>query len=468
MNVPGSSSASTPAGLVRPEAAKPAYPGPTPPAREPAPAKTTSAKFVPSAPLEPTPPARSKAAPSTHREPAPVHPKPAQEPALAKPALEPAPAQAAPKSLKDIARLLGVSVATVSRVINSKGHFSQETKRRVLAALERYDYTPNLAARGLKTAKTSTIGVLIPDISDDWLSQLIFKLEQQFFEKGYSLFICSSARDPQKEKGLLTSLMAKRIDGLIYVSCREYVPYKEIKNVAARVPLVFMEHEPLFSREELVKRQVAARMSAKNPQSPSEIPSSKKPQLFFDCIESDHYQGAFLATKHLIACGCKRIAFISKKRALTSDILRYQGYSRALKEAGLFVYPQLQLELDAKKPSSTEAEAKLLQVFESGEKIDGIFASNDWRALGALAACRRAGYKVPRDVQVIGFNNAAFAGALDPALSSIEQNSTELARLATERLLKQIRFKKEGRTPEYRHYIIPVSLVERNTTKAQV
>ena len=330
-----------------------------------------------------------------------------------------------PISMRDVAELAGVSIATVSRVINGLGGFSEETRERVEKIIEENGYIANQAAKSLREARTHTIGMIIPDITNDFFSTLALQAERAFADEGYSVLICNDANDAERGRHYLRTLISKRVDGIICISGR--TTFDE-NDVPGNVPIVYVDRFP--ERTHDIARVI-----------------------------SDDLHGGRLATEHLIERGCERIAFMTGTHSALSVQNRGIGYEEALAEHGLAVDPALRIELKGRVRRFQEARETLAEVISSGVEFDGIFAMNDVIAVGALLALRDAGIRVPEEVKVVGFDDSIYASIATPALTSVRRFPEEMARRGCDTLLGLI----EGSDVDLEQ-ILPVDLVVREST----
>lgn len=331
-------------------------------------------------------------------------------------------------SIKDIANLSGVSIATVSRIINNTGRYSQKTKEKVLSIIEKYGYTTNMAAKSLRMAKSKTIGLIVPRIDNEWFSNLILEIENNCFKNNYSVFICNSSENKEKEISYFKSLDAKLVDGIICISGIEEIPSNIIKR---DIPLICIDRKP-----------------------------KNQEKIYY--VESDHFNGGYLATEELIKNGCKKIAIIYKNSSLSVNKQRLNGYLAALKKYNIEPNNDLQIMFN-KKESNFEGSRKAInKLINKKIKFDGIFATNDWRAYGALTALIDNNIKVPDQVKVIGFDDIPISKYCSCPLSTIKQNIPLLAKTATSVLISLIE-EKNSISPDT--FKIPVELITRESTK---
>ena len=330
-------------------------------------------------------------------------------------------------SIKEIAELSGVSVATVSRVLNDNGRFSEETRKRVMDIIKEQDYTVNMAAKSLRVSKSKTIGVVVPDINNEFFSTVVLEIEKFFFEEGYSVFICNTSQNDLKEEAYFRSLDSKLVDGIICISGREDIPLGVIKR---NIPIVCIDRKPKSGTNAIY-------------------------------VESDHYLGGFMATEELIKKGCKRILTLAKGKSLSVNKQRLQGYKDALIKYGFSVDENLIVKLNGNRSSFEEARDIVNYLIKKGIEFDGIFATNDWRAHGALVALQQNNILVPEKVKIVGFDGISVSEFCYPPITTIYQDKKTIALEASELLYKLISGEEIKGS---RHVVIPVSLVSRGTT----
>lgn len=332
-------------------------------------------------------------------------------------------------SIKEIAQLCNVSIATVSRVINNSGRFSNETQEKILKAVEKYGYTPNMAAKSLKSSTSKTVGVIVPNISNEWFSILVQYIENFFFDHDYSVFICNTSRDINKEIQYFMSLDSKLVDGIICISGQEQLA----DNIISRdIPILCIDRAPTNQSNTHV-------------------------------IQSNHYQGGFLATEELIHNGCKRILVLLRDRALSVNLQRLNGYKDALKKNHLPIDENLILTISSNESNISAATKIILNFIDRGIPFDGIFATNDWRAYGALKALEERGIKVPEQVKIVGFDDVSISRSCSPTITSVKQNTEELALQASKILLELMNNKTYH--AEEKLTTIPVSLIKRESSQ---
>ena len=327
-------------------------------------------------------------------------------------------------SIIDVARLAGVSTATVSHVINKSGRFSRETEEKVMKVIEQYGYVSNNNARSLKSSASHTVGLIIPNINNDFFSSIAVTIEQFFDYYDYSLFICNTDNDPQKERRYFRRLDSMRVDGIIVISCQKKIE----KDVISRnIPIVLLDRLP---------------------QNDMDLP----------IVTSDAKNGIYQATTSLIEKGCRNIIFISSFLATYVSTNRYEGYQEALKDHGFPASRQMIIQLES-GPSIIHSETSVFNYISRGNKVDGIICTSDNQAIGAMEAVKRRGYRVPEDIKVYGFDNQFQSRISTPTLSTVERSPSSLGRISSEVLMNLIRNK-----PAEKQTILSCSLVQREST----
>lgn len=308
-------------------------------------------------------------------------------------------------TIADVARAAQVSLMTVSRVMNNKPGVSEDLRRRILALAGDMGYHPSQLARGLATRRTSTIGLVVPDITNQFFAQLVRGAEDLAFERGYNLFLVNTAENLNRESAAVDSLWQKEIDGVILCSSR--LPLDELETSIARFPAVL-----LFNRELA-----------------SPIPNVAT-------LKINDELGARLAVEHLVNRGCTRIAFVTGPTTSGSAQHRLDGYRAALKSASQVFDPQL---LEHCAPTTDGGRTAAQAILARRPKVDGIFAFNDLVAVGVIQACQEAGKHVPQDIAVVGVDDIPLATVVRPQLTTVGVNLQAVGRMAIEAILKMIR-----------------------------
>lgn len=330
-------------------------------------------------------------------------------------------------SIKEIAALSGVSVATVSRVLNDNGRFSEETRQKVLKVIKENNYQVNSIAQTLRSQRSTTIGMIVPDIKNGFFANLINQIEATLFTRGYSTIICTTDKDSAKETAYLKALDAKLVDGLICISGQEYL---DLSVMSRRIPLVCIDRNP-----------------------------NVKGEVGF--VQSDNLTGGTVASQHLISEGCQQIAIVSKSDSPSSIQKRVEG---AVNEINQHPNVNYQLLLSDRKDLSNYARGVDIakELVKQTQPVDGVFATNDWLAWGIIQGLKDHGVHVPTQVKVVGYDNDDICEILQPSLTTISQNIPELAEEAANLLLKMIHID-NGNDGVIEKKRVPVELIVRDS-----
>lgn len=311
-------------------------------------------------------------------------------------------------TIKDIAKLANVSITTVSRVINNKSEgVSEETRNRILQLVKELGYQPNAIARGLVTKKTKTIGLIIPDISNPFFPDIARGVEDSAHIYGYNVFLCNTDDNLEKESEYINALKEKYVDGIIFTSSAPSNYEHIMELIKSGVPVIMMDRR---------------------------IESEDIYGVFID-----NYEGGYLATKHLIDLGHRKIACITGPLNVRNARERLAGYKKGLLENGLEVDEELIFEGDYKINSGIVGTEKLLN---NNKDITAIFACNDLMAYGAYETIRSYGYKIPDDISIVGFDDIQLSQILEPQLTTIRQPAYDMGLTAARMLIKLIEGKK--------------------------
>lgn len=304
--------------------------------------------------------------------------------------------------MRDVAELAGVSVTTVSHVINQSRPVSDELRSRVLNAMAELGYQPNTLARSLRRGKTHTIGIIIPDSANPFFAEVARGIEDTSFEHGYSVILCNTDNDLERESLYTGVLVEKQVDGILFVAAG--LSAENIQTLQKRgMPLV------------IVDRQVSG--------------------VEVDSVLTDNLQGGLLATRHLIGIGHKRIGCIVGPSDLTPSAARITGYQQALSEIGVSYDEALIVKGDFQYESGFEAANQLLSM---DVPPTAIFAFNDLMAVGALSNALERGLVVPDDLSLVGFDDVRPALYANPPLTTVRQPKHEIGVLATQMLLERM------------------------------
>ena len=300
-------------------------------------------------------------------------------------------------SIKDIARMAGVSIATVSRVINKNGKVAKETEKKILKVMEENNYVPNLFAKGIRTRKSTIIGIIVPDISNEFFSKIAQKVQMLFFEKGYASIICNTNEDYRIENQCLDMLQAQQVAGIIHI-----VSSTRKRKKAIPMPTVYIDREPMYLEGEEVV-----------------------------VVESDNVEGGYQATTEMIENGCKNVICISPEHNVSTHKNRYLGYRKAMDEAGL----KSKL-IKTWKISQIDGYEKAKKYIRENKNVDGIFSTTDIIAIGVMKALKELKIQVPKEVKVFGYDNSIASDIATTSISTVKQPIDEMVKIAVLQLEK--------------------------------
>ena len=331
-------------------------------------------------------------------------------------------------TIKDIARKLNLSPSTVSRALRNHPDISPETKGKVVALAEQYDYHPNSIAQSLQTRKSRTIGIIVPEIKHHFFSFAISGIDEVAYEAGYTIMVCQSNESYEREVLNIQALLSHRVAGLAMSISQETREIDHLHSAVRRaVPLV------LFDRVS------------------EEMPVSK--------VVVDDYQGAYQATAHLIQKGYRRIAHLAGPEYISIGKQRFKGYRDALADHGRPYDPALVISGGFKERDGAEAAQRIVGM---DPRPDALFAVNDPVAIGAFMHLKEAGLAIPRDMAVVGFSNNPISSYIEPALTTIDQPAYKIGKAAGNLLLEEIQSEAEAPAPTIKTF--PTQLIVRGST----
>jgi len=323
-------------------------------------------------------------------------------------------------SIKDIAKVAGVSPSTVSRALHHNPRISEETATRVRQLAQKMDYSPSLPARSLVTRHTATIGLVITHASDPFLGQLVVGAEETALDNGYSVFLSSSYRNADRERKVIRDFYERRVTGIIVTGSQVDAGYVQLRQ-RFPLPIVLINFR--------------------------DYPHS---------VSTDNLAGAQQAIEYLVQLGHRRIAYVSNHRSYQTDLDRFGGYKEVLTKHGIPVDETLLVEGDGTLAGGVRAMQQLLAL---AQPPTAVFCFNDMTAMGVLRGLKTAGQEVPRDCSVIGFDDLEMATYYCPPLTTVRQPGYRLGQHAMRMLLQLI----QGRE-EVQAEILPAELVVRETT----
>lgn len=327
--------------------------------------------------------------------------------------------------MKDIARDLGVSVITVSKVLRNHPDIGEETRERVLRRMRELNYQPNLAARALVTGKTFALGLIVPDLVHPFFAEVAKGLSGVLRERGFGLLIASSEENPELERQEIEHLVARRVDALLIASAQD-APASFHSLAERKIPFVLLDR--LFC------------------------------DLAANFVGIDDEAAGRLATEHLLAVGSRRPAHIRGPEVSTA-LGRLAGYEQALAAAA--IEPIVVREETGDESGESSGYRAMKELLAHDPRPDGVFCYNDPTAMGAMQAILEAGLRIPEDLAVIGCGNVQYAQFLRVPLTSVDQSSAEIGRQAAELALTLVASKQP---PAPRVVRLPPRLVARAST----
>lgn len=329
-------------------------------------------------------------------------------------------------TIKDVAQKANVSIATVSRVLHNLGGYSDKTKQKVDQSIKELKYQPNAIARGLINKRTQTIGVLFPDVSSAFSSDLLHGIDEFVHDRNYSVMVCNTDQDGKRTLKYLQLLREKQVDGIIFSSevlKKEYYDMLE----SMKIPVVLISSQTDFANVPYVK--------------------------------VDDYQAAYDAVHYLITKGHRRIAMISgTKGDPIAGIPRVEGYRKALEAHGITFDSRYLVYGDFLYESGSRAMEAILR---KTPEVTAVFAASDEMAIGALSSVTKHGMNVPEDISIMGYDDLRLARMVNPPLTTVRQPLYDIGMIASEKLISMI---ESGETAKSQ--ICTHSIVERQTVRA--
>ncbi len=332
-------------------------------------------------------------------------------------------------TIKDIANVLGITPSAVSKALNDHPRISDKTKKAVLQVAKNLNYQPNYLASALRKGKSNLVGVIIPRTNSNFFSSVVENIEEVLNEHGYNVIMTQSNESYDKECRNIDTLLYTQVDGIIASMTNETVDLKYYEKIKSKgVPLI------LFDRGENA--------------------------LNVDYVGIDDYMSSHLVIEHLVKQGCKRIAHIAGFNHTRIFNNRIRGYKDALEKFGLPVEDELIIESNLRIEDGRRIMKELLTL---SERPDAIYAAGDYAALGALQVIKEHGLKVPEDIALVGFSNEPFTSLVSPTITSINQHSAQIGKLAAKAFLKRIASPDEEVT--LNKIILKAELIKRESSK---
>ena len=321
-------------------------------------------------------------------------------------------------TIKDVAMRAGVSVATVSRVLNGTANVNIMKKLKVEEVIEELGFKPNFIARSLSKKSSNTIGLILPSIVNPFFNKIAEAVEKRARDKGYKVILCNSSNNVENEKQYINNLIQNQVDAFVIISDN-----KAESNI--KVPIVYLDRYGV------------------------DIYNSHP------IIRSNHYEGGLMAGKELVEKGCKNIAYIGKRKLHKDKNERIDGFLDAVDKTGIksvLIFSEYDYESGRKAA---------IELFDNHEDIDGIFTGNDLIAYAVVKEAFERNIKIPDDLQLVGYDDIMFSELLTPGLTTIAQPIDTLGKLAVDVIVDIINDKKYIN----KDIVLPVKLVNRDTTK---
>lgn len=331
-------------------------------------------------------------------------------------------------TLKDVAKLAGVSTSTVSRTLSNRVFVEEETKKKVLKAVEELNYRPNIAAKGLKSGKTFMMGFMVPDINSVFYPMIMKSIERYAAEVGYSLILMNNEEDIKKEKQALQSFMGRGVDGILCMSVEDDISHLEEFQKNQKIPVV------------LVNRTASKDISS---------------------VSIDNEHGGYLMTKYLLEQGHTKISGVFGDFSRQRFRERYDGCKRAMEEYGIRDYKKYFIyDVD----SIEEAYLRTVEILKSEDRPTAFFASMDILAIGIYSAVSAVNLKIPEDISIVGFDNIFMTQYMIPPLTTYNPFVDSIAKNSVELLVQQI----ELPECEKKQIILEGALEERKSVRRLV
>jgi DNA-binding LacI/PurR family transcriptional regulator len=312
-------------------------------------------------------------------------------------------------TIYDIAKEAGVSIATVSKVINGKGRISSETRNAVFAIMERFDFQPSVIASALTGKKTFTLGLLVPDVSNPFFAEIARAIEDQGHQLGYSVVMCNTDNKDEKIERYISLLLQKSVDGIIIATGIE-------------------------------KKEILVQLLEKG--LPIVLIAREMPLVAVETVVVDDYAGGCMAANHLLQLGHKDIAILAESQKVSSSRERMRGFRQTMADSGL-TFNEKWLKICDYKIEDGKKNA--LELLQGNNRPSAIFACNDLLAVGALQAAKALQINVPSELSIISFDNTILASVTNPPLTTIAQPMEEMGKLAVNLIVEHIKGDKKAK-----------------------
>ena len=337
-------------------------------------------------------------------------------------------------TIYDISEQAGVSIATVSRVLNKSTNVSDKTRQKVLDVIQASGYTPNVFARGLGLDTMKTIGILCADSSDLYLAKAVYYLEQLLRRNSYDTILCCTGFEPERKKDCMELLLSKRVDGVILCGSN-FLHDKNADNDYIRQ-----------AAEQLPVMMLNADYDYKN---------------VYSCFCDDH-RSMVNVTRTMVESGHKDILYLYNSHT-SSSMRKLSGFVAGMEMAGLHVSPEYQCYYNGSHEDFDEMVSFIQNLADDGRKFNGIIAADDALALAAVKYAHRAGISIPNELSIIGYNNSLLAKCCDPELTSVDNQLETLCKTLIHTLISVL----NGENTPHKS-IFYGELIERGTTESKI
>lgn len=315
-------------------------------------------------------------------------------------------------NIKSVAKKAGVSVATVSRVLNHPDAVAPDTKEHILNVMESLDYRPNWMARGLKLNRTGVIALLIPEITDIGYMEIAKGVEDVAHQKSYNIMLCSTEDDKNKEKGYIENFIDRKVDGIILVST--YLKKSDLVQIR--------------------KQDISVVLIGKNEELSGE-----------NLVYTDYRAAAAEATRHMIEIGYKRIGVICGSRPKLENADKLEGFRKTMEEEGLVSPPEYFFSEENSLEGGYLAASRMLNL---RERPQAIFVTSDIMAIGAMEKIKQSGLSIPGDIAVVGFDNLKISGYFEPKLTTVTKPVYRMGLVAARLLFDVMEESQEDAEPQ--------------------
>ena len=329
-------------------------------------------------------------------------------------------------SMKAVSEITGVSIATVSRVINNNGRFSKDTRERVLSAINENGYIPNALAQGLRKSRMQNIGIIVPDITNEFFAKMALYIQQTLFEMNYSTLIYNTDENIVLETRHLQNLVAQNVSAIVFIAGGGN-PQFDVNKFS--VPMIFLDRTPPRTRE----------------------------IVDYISIHTDNFEGGYLAGKEMVKGNCRKPAVVMDERKMSNQLDRLNGFKKALSETNIQIKPEAIFKVPR---VNCEAAYKVTCDFiNKGKSYDSYFCTTDLLAIGTMTALIENNVSIPKQVRIIGYDDVSIANYCSVPLTTIHQDIKGMSDLAVKLLLDIL----NGINPDKQEFIFDPVLVKRQS-----